>query len=140
VFILDTDTITHDQNGHALLKGKIRRTSSQHLFTTSITLEEQLKGRLAYLNKYRRDPRKSAHVHAALVQTVRYFQAWNILLFNHEADRLFRQLQKQRIRIGTQDLRIAATALLYGFTVVTVNVRDFAQVPDLTVEDWTSSS
>ena len=47
-----------------------------------------------------------------------------------------RQLRKQRIRIGSQDLRIAAIALQHGFTVVTSNVRDFAQVPNLNIEDW----
>lgn len=119
---------------------KIHSTPRQRLFTTSITIEEQLKGRLAYLNQYRHDPRKSAQGHAALVQTVRYFHAWNILLFNEEADAIFRQLQRRRIRVGAQDLRIAATALLHGFAVVTVNVRDFVQVPDLKVEDWTSLS
>jgi len=46
-----------------------------------------------------------------------------------------RQLRQQRIRIGSQDLRIAALALLYGFTVVTSNVRDFFQVPHLSVAD-----
>lgn len=140
MFIFDTDTLTHDQNGHTRLRAKIRSTPRQHLFTTSITLEEQLKRRLAYLNQYRYTPHKSAQGHAALIQTVRYFQAWNILLFNEEADAIFRQIQKRRIRVGAQDLRIAATALLHGFVVVTVNVHDFVQVPDLKVEDWTSPS
>ena len=40
-------------------------------------------------------------------------------------------LRTPRIRIGAQDLRIAAIALLCGFTVVTGNVRDFSQVPGL---------
>lgn len=139
MFVFDTDTLTHDQNGHALLSEKIRSTPRQQLFTTSITIEEQLKGRLAYLGKYRNESHKSAQGHAALVQTVRYFHAWNILLFNEEADAIFRQLQRRRIRIGTQDLRISAIALLHGFTVVTVNIRDFVQIPDLKVENWTSS-
>jgi tRNA(fMet)-specific endonuclease VapC len=57
--------------------------------------------------------------------------------FFEEADIIFRRLRQQRIRIGSQDLRIAALALLYGFTVVTSNVRDFSQVPNLNVTDWT---
>jgi tRNA(fMet)-specific endonuclease VapC len=34
------------------------------------------------------------------------------------------------------DLLIAATALVHNLTLVTHNVRDFANVPGLTVQDW----
>jgi predicted nucleic acid-binding protein len=34
------------------------------------------------------------------------------------------------------DLLIAATALVYDLTLVTHNVRDFANVPGLMVQDW----
>ena len=46
-------------------------------------------------------------------------------------------MRRQRIRIGTMDLRIAATALANGMTVLTRNIVDFGRVPNLTVEDWT---
>jgi tRNA(fMet)-specific endonuclease VapC len=34
------------------------------------------------------------------------------------------------------DLLIAATALVHDLTLVTHNVRDFAHIPDLRVQDW----
>jgi hypothetical protein len=49
VFILDTDAITHDQHAHPVLSARVRNTPSEDLFTTSITVEEQLKGWLAYI-------------------------------------------------------------------------------------------
>jgi tRNA(fMet)-specific endonuclease VapC len=137
VFILDTDAITHDQHAHPVLSVRVRNTPREDLFTTSVTVEEQLKGRLAYIHRYRNDPPRLAQGHAALMRTIYYFARWNILSISEEAEVLVRQLRQQHIRIGSQDLRIAALALLYGCTVVTSNVRDFSQVPDLSVADWT---
>jgi tRNA(fMet)-specific endonuclease VapC len=140
VFIFDTDAITHDQNAHPILRAKVNSTPRAQLFTTSVTVEEQLRGRLAYISTYRHAPARAAQGHVALIQTISYFGKWNILTFHEAADTIFRQLRTQRIRIGSQDLRIAAIALLYGFTVVTSNVRDFSHVPGLHVEDWTAVS
>ena len=98
-----------------------------------------MRGRLAYMNKHRNDPHKSAQGHVAFIQTLYYFNTWNILPFTEEADALFRQLRKRRIHIGSQDLRIAAIAVQFGFTVITSNVRDFDQVPHLKVKDWTAA-
>jgi tRNA(fMet)-specific endonuclease VapC len=139
MFIFDTDAITHDQHDHQILTAKVNSVPREHLFTTPVTVEEQLKGRLAYINKYRNTPHRSAQGHASLVQTVYYFRRWKILPYDEKADVIFQQLRRQRIRIGSQDLRIAAIALLRGFTVVTRNIRDFSKVPNLNVEDWTVS-
>ena len=137
MFILDTDAITHDQHAHPVLSARVRITPIEDLFTTSVTVEEQLQGRLAYIHRYRNDPLRLAQGHAALVRTISYFARWNILAVSEETEVLARQLRQQRIRIGSQDLRIAALALLYDFTVVTSNVRDFSQIPNLSVADWT---
>ena len=45
------------------------------------------------------------------------------------------QLSVGRV-VNPVDLMIAATALAHGLTVVTNNVKDFAGIPDLRVEDW----
>lgn len=38
--------------------------------------------------------------------------------------------------IGAHDLWIAASCLAHGLTLVTLNVREFARVPGLRLEDW----
>lgn len=46
------------------------------------------------------------------------------------------ELRAQGVRIGTLDLRIAATALVHDLTLVTRNTKDFARVPGVRLEDW----
>ncbi len=71
-----------------------------------------------------------------LLATVRYFAQVNVLPFTPAAAATLQKFRDQRIRIGTQDLRIAAIVLAVGGTLVTSNRRDFEKVPGLTIEDW----
>ena len=48
-------------------------------------------------------------------------------------------LEAQGLPIGALDTLIAAQALQYNLVLVTNNVREFARVAGLTVEDWTKS-
>ena len=48
--------------------------------------------------------------------------------------RIWTELMTQGQTIGAHDLLIAATALAHGYAVLTMNVRDFNRVPDLTVQ------
>ena len=45
-------------------------------------------------------------------------------------------LEKTGQLIGPNDLLIAAHARALGLALVTANVREFAKVPDLIVENW----
>ena len=52
---------------------------------------------------------------------------------------IFDRLRSLRLRIGTNDLAIAAIALSVNGILVTRNIVDFRRVPDLRAEDWTAS-
>jgi tRNA(fMet)-specific endonuclease VapC len=46
------------------------------------------------------------------------------------------ELAAAGLMIGPHDLRLAATCLAHGLTMVTANVREFMRVPGLQVEVW----
>jgi tRNA(fMet)-specific endonuclease VapC len=61
-----------------------------------------------------------------------------VLPYDDGAAAVFSSLQRQRIRIGTMDLRIGAIALTHDALLVSRNLPDFKRIPHLRVEDWTS--
>ncbi|HTK77885.1 MAG TPA: type II toxin-antitoxin system VapC family toxin, partial [Gemmataceae bacterium] len=56
--------------------------------------------------------------------------------FDHRAASIFDDLRRQKVRIGSMDLRIAAIALANDALLLSANQRDFGKVPRLRVEDW----
>ncbi len=75
--------------------------------------------------------------YAKLESLLHLFSASQILSFDHQASEAAETLQRQRIRIGTMDLRIAGIALSQNAILLTRNFSDFSKVPNLRVEDWT---
>jgi tRNA(fMet)-specific endonuclease VapC len=61
------------------------------------------------------------------------------LQFSEDAGNIYAELVKQKIRVGTQDLRIAAITLSVGVILITRNRKDFEKVTNLRLEDWTIS-
>jgi predicted nucleic acid-binding protein len=93
---------------------------------------------IGYLTRRHATSPLQALAYAAFQQTLRYFATWQVLDFSQAAFEQFSALRQQRIRIGSQDLRIAAITLTNAATLVTRNTRDFAQVPGLLIEDWSA--
>jgi tRNA(fMet)-specific endonuclease VapC len=110
---------------------------SDMVAVTIITVDEQIRGRLELVRRHSATALQVT-AYAALQQTLRYFATWQVLDFTPTAFDRFDDLRRQRVRIGSQDLRIAAITLAVGATLVTCNHRDFAQVPNLTIADWST--
>jgi tRNA(fMet)-specific endonuclease VapC len=139
VIILDTDhivTLKHENDPHwNTLTTNLVSSADQDFATTAITVEEQNRGWLALINRYT-DVHKQIPAYARLIELIRFFAAWRIMAFDEAAANEFVRLRKERIRIGTHDLKIASIALVHDATLLSANLRDFEQVPGLCVENW----
>ncbi len=71
-----------------------------------------------------------------LQATLRYFSLVNVRPFTSVAAHRLEKLRAEKVRIGTQDLRIAAIVLSVNRILITSNRRDFDKVPGLIIEDW----
>lgn len=139
LWVLDTDHLTLLQQNHPLVVQRVATINSEDIAVTVVTAEEQLRGRLDAIRQASQLSQSDRLVwaYAKLRDTLDDLNSLNILNFDQEAYTRYAELRRQRIRIGTQDLRIAATVLSVNGILVTRNQRDFAQVPDLIFEDWT---
>jgi tRNA(fMet)-specific endonuclease VapC len=139
-YVLDTDHVSILQqragSGYMQLSSRLATVNRDDIAVTMISFQEQMKGWLALLNR----ARSSAQVilaYGELERMARSFCKMNILSYTDSAEDKFVELRKQRIRVGTSDLRIASVAIVAGAMLLTRNLRDFRQVPSLAVEDWT---
>jgi tRNA(fMet)-specific endonuclease VapC len=140
VILLDTDHITVlryvDDPRSLRLKNRLRiAIETDDVATTIITVEEQMRGWLTRLHA-ERNIRQQIFWYEKLFSLLGFFQSWNIALIDDSSVRQFLKLRDQRIRIGTQDLKIASIALARDALLLSANLRDFTKVPGLRVEDW----
>lgn len=135
-WVLDTDHVSLFQQNHPILTERINAVNPEEIGVTVITLEEQFYGRLNGIRRAN-SPEKLISAYAKLSATWNYFATVNLLDFDLDASNCFAELLRQKIRIGTQDLRIAATVMSRNAILVTRNRRDFERIPGLRFEDWT---
>src|SRR5215212_11993444 len=132
-YVLDTDTVTYQQAGRATILRQLSQIDPAIVATTFVTLYEQLRGRLAVINRQQDDQARQV-AYRRLQETHDYFCRVPVLSFDGDAAETYRQLINQGLRIGAQDLQIAAIVLACGAVLVTSNRRHFDQVPGLTIE------
>ena len=140
MIVLDTDHLIElERRGSSKGWKVLERLQAQHdpHAATVISVEEQFRGRLASINQIPAGLRQ-VHPYSRLFELLEFYSAWTILPFDQVAAQRFLDLRAARIRIGTMDLKIAAIALVHGATLLSANLKDFRQVPELTVEDWVS--
>ncbi|MDZ7955905.1 type II toxin-antitoxin system VapC family toxin [Nostoc sp. DedQUE09] len=114
-----------------------KQSSGHDITTTAINVEEQLRGRLAQVAEAKEGVLQS-NTYQRLVETVMLLSEFNILHYDEKSQEIYQKFRNQRIRIGTQDLRIASIVLANKGILLTRNMRDFEKVPGLTIQDWST--
>lgn len=137
MLVLDTDHLSELEVRSPAGLRLLRRLeqSREDAVITAVTCEEQLRGWLAEIHRQKR-PRDQITAYARLIRTIETLARWTILPLDDESSAAFDSLTKQRVRIGTNDLKIAAITLAHDATLLTRNTRDFAKVPGLRFENW----
>jgi len=141
MFILDTDHLVIIQRRAEPYFGRLLahmgRYRSSDVYLTIVSLHEQMMGANALISRAK-DPAQVVRGYQLMDLSLRDFATFQVLPFDEPASEEFARLRQARVRIGAMDLRIAAIALHRQMRVVTRNLRDFAQVPNLGCEDWTT--
>ena len=137
-YLLDTDHLTLYEHGHPPLRHRLSAAlaaAPDCVGLTAVTAEEALRGRLAYLARARTGNER-VHRFGLFLATLQITQHFPLAPFDQAAELQFQTLRALKIKIGHQDLKMAAVALACHCVLVTRNQQDFGQVPGLGLEDW----
>lgn len=139
MILLDTDHLTiltfPRSEQHARLRARMAASNDQDFATTIVNAEEQLRGWLAEINRPR-TVHQQIPAYERLLELLDFFGELSLIRFGARAADEFDRLRRMKVRIGSMDLKIACIALTQDALLLSANLRDFRQVPDLRVENW----
>jgi tRNA(fMet)-specific endonuclease VapC len=103
-----------------------------------VVVEEVVRGRFAEIRRAEsgKGPTDLPQAYELFEQSFRALAAFRTLPYTVAADKLFQGFRKAKLRVGTNDLRIAAISIVHGATLATRNARDYARIPGLTLDVW----
>jgi len=136
LWILDTDTLTLFQNRNLRIVQRLKQINFEQVAVTTVTVEEQMRGWLDAIRQSS-EPQRLVWGYLGLRRGIEFFNTIRILDFDQNVSESYKELKQAKIRVGTQDLRIAAITISNDATLVTRNLRDFSRIPNLKFEDWT---
>ncbi|SRR5712691_10045513 len=130
MIVLDTDVVSNLMRPRPspFLTARLAEVPAADQCTTTVTVGELAHGahRVGRPDLYQR--------------AMRLLGAARILPFDRDAAERYGQLrsdlEREGRRLADPDLRIAATVLAHGGTLITGNVRHFRRIASLPVENW----
>ena len=129
LYLLDTNIVIASMKGREEIRKRLESEELNALRLSAIVLGELEFG----AEKSAYGERNRARV-ASLAQRLLLVGVDHVTTQHY--GRIRAQLERNGTSIGANDTWIAAQALAIGATLVTDNVREFARVPNLSVENW----
>ena len=139
MIVLDTDHLSYLEWGSeesAILRSRLAEAVDQTIVVSIVSYEEQMRGWMAFLANIS-DVTKQVHGYSRLKKHLQLYCSVPLMDFSETAAERFRELRRLKIRIGTMDLKIAASCLCEDALLLTRNTVDYSKVPGLRFEDWT---
>jgi tRNA(fMet)-specific endonuclease VapC len=129
-YLLDTCVLSDFTKGELGTQTRLRQTPPMDIAVSSITVMELRYG--LQLN-----PQRAAKIEPTTTSLLVSVTLLPFTTAEAEQAAQIRSLLKTRGQpIGAYDVLIAATALAHNLIMVTANVREFARIPGLQVENW----
>ncbi|NJK29101.1 MAG: type II toxin-antitoxin system VapC family toxin [Acaryochloris sp. RU_4_1] len=138
LWLLDTDHVSLFLRGDSTVIERVLQTNPSNLATTIVTAEEICQGWLSEINKHTSTLQSSRLLlaYAEFQKALEFFRTIQLVSFDSDAYNQFGILRHQFRRLDTKDLRIAAISLTIKAILITRNRRDFEQIPNLVITDW----
>lgn len=128
--LLDTNMLSYFLKGEDKVVGRVHNYLRYHSYLTfSIFIYYETKSGLLY-----RDARKQMQQFENLVEIS------DVIPFDEEiantASEIYNSLRRKGALVASIDLLIGATAIYYGYVLITANTKDFRNMPGLHYENW----
>ena len=136
MFSLDADTVNGIVRGNERLFQRLRSVPVTDRWVCTIVVEETIGKQVSHLNTLRSQRKTFGRESRFLAELVKALAAFQILPYTDEAEQLYQSWTAKQKRVGSNDCRIAASAILAGFTVITCNGKDFSAIPGVAWQDW----
>src|SRR5437667_11098982 len=129
MILLDTDHTTFlkypdSDRGRRLIDRMKAASETEVIGVAIVTVEERMRGWLAVIAKEKTALRQVVG-YRELIKLFEFYQEFEIVPFDELAAGQFDELRTQRLRLGTMDLKIAATALVQNALLLSANKQDF---------------
>lgn len=130
--IFDTSVLIAIERGSLDIEGLVKGKENEAFGISAITVSELLHG------VHRADSEKRRLKREAYVEKV--IETFPVYPFDLSAARIYARiwayLTKRGVTIGAHDFMIASTAISFGFSVMTSDMRDYGKIKGLKVEEF----